>query len=131
MVNFNMETKSGINRTALKENNLIQIIRCLHFQDNCTRVFLSRELGLTQAAITKLVNELLNIGLVTETSSIDSGKGRHPIVLKLNGDRYLTLAGRVNRDYVSAGLYDLNGKMYAHLDEPLRPDMTCAKPPTA
>lgn len=122
-----MKINTGINRTSLKENNLIQIVRCLHFQDDCTRVSLSRELGLTQAAITKLVNELISIGLVTETSSIESGKGRHPIRLKLNGDRYQTLAGRINRDYVSAGLYDLNGKMYAHLDEPLRPDMDVRK----
>ena len=116
-----MKSKTGINRTHVKESNLAQIIRQLHFNDDCTRVSLSHALGLTQPAITKLVNKLMQSGLVVETSSIDSGKGRRPIALKVNGERYLLLAGRINRDYISAAMYDLNGKLHAYCDEQFRP----------
>lgn len=109
------------NKTSLRENNLMHIVRALRFSDDCSRVSLAHELGLTPAAITKLVNELLQSGLVVETSSIDSGKGRRPIRLKLSGENHIALSGRINRDYISAAICDLNGKIYNYMDERITP----------
>ncbi|NLF27313.1 MAG: ROK family transcriptional regulator [Clostridiales bacterium] len=116
-----MNAKSGSNQTGLKDANLSRIIRALHFDENCTRVSLARDMGLTQASITKLVNELIRSGLVVETNSVESSKGRRPIRIKLNGNKYLTLSGRVNRDYVSAALYNINGRLCYYNDERIRP----------
>ena len=116
-----MQGKSGINQTSLRDANLKLIIRALHAQQNCTRVSLARDTGLTQATITNLVNWLIETGLVVESFSLESEKGRRPIALNLNGEKYLTLTGRVNRDYVSVGLYDIAGKLYFYEEEKVRP----------
>lgn len=116
-----MKDYNIVNKTSLRENNLMQIVRALHFNSNCTRVSLAHELGLTPAAITKLVNELLQSGLVAETSSIDSAKGRRPIRLKLNGGNYVALSGRINRDYISAAACDLDGRLCHYADERISP----------
>lgn len=112
-----MQVNDGINQMNLKESNLSQIIRTLFFDENCTRVSLSRKLGLSQASITNLVNLLIQKGLVSDSDNIESSKGRRPVRLKLNREKFLTLCGRLNRDYVSVALYDLGGRLHRYTEE--------------
>jgi N-acetylglucosamine repressor len=112
----------GINRDTQKEANLSLVIRALHADPLATRTSLSRSTGLKQAAITKIVQRLQDWGLVSETSEQKSALGRKPIGLKLNAERYLLGAVRINREYLSCGIYDISGKLHALLQRKNHPE---------
>lgn len=100
---------NGINNTTQYENNLECALKLLYRMEECSRVALAAELNLTQATITKLVNQLLVCGLVEETTAIDTSIGRKPKRLVLKRDRFFILTARINRDYVKANLCDMHG----------------------
>ena len=100
---------NGMNNTTQYENNLECALKLLYRMEECSRVALATELNLTQATITKLVNQLLVCGLVEETTSIDTSIGRKPKRIVLKRDRFFILAARINRDYVKANLCDMHG----------------------
>ncbi len=101
----------GINRTFQKENNIKQIIQLLYRLETCSRVSLAKEMNLTQAAMTKRINPLIESGLVEEVNLIDTGSGRKPKQLKLASHKFSIVAGRINRDYVSASIFTLRGEL--------------------
>jgi DNA-binding MarR family transcriptional regulator len=107
-----MQDSNGINLQDLKENNLSLVIRSIRSDEQCSRVSLVRSTGLKQATITKIVNQLMQWGLVTENESLSNALGRKPIRLALNSDRFLVYAVRINRDYIHAAVYDIAGKCY-------------------
>lgn len=100
---------NGINNTTQYENNLECALKLLYRMEECSRVALASELNLTQATITKLVNQLLVCGLVEETTAIDTSIGRKPKRIVLKRDRFFILTARINRDYVKANLCDMHG----------------------
>lgn len=99
----------GINKERQKESNLQQIIRLMYGNDCCTRTHLSKTMKLTPAAITKLVNPLIENGIIYEVEPIETQSGRKPTRLKLSDDRFTIVGSRINRDYVTASLYSLSG----------------------
>ena len=101
----------GINRTLQKENNIKQIIQLLYRLETCSRVSLAKEMHLTQAAMTKRINPLIESGLIEEVSLIDTDSGRKPKQLKLNSGKFSIVAGRINRDYVIASVFTLRGEL--------------------
>lgn len=110
-------TIRGINSYLQKESNFKQIVKLLYRNKECSRVSLARELKLTQAAITKLINPLIESGLIEETKLIDTAAGRKPKQLKLVSDKFHIISGRINRDYVSGALYDLRGHLISEETE--------------
>lgn len=100
---------NGINNTTQYENNLECALKLLYRMEECSRVALATELNLTQATITKLVNQLLLCGLVEETTSIETSMGRKPKRIVLKRDRFFILTARINRDYIKANLCDMHG----------------------
>lgn len=106
---------AGVNQNAQKENNLSLLIRLLlrnSEPNGYTRVRLAQETGLTQAAIGKLVNQLMDWGLVSERESLSTNVGRRPVRLVLNSSQYRSVAVRINRDYICGAIYDISGKAY-------------------
>jgi glucokinase-like ROK family protein len=57
-----------------------------------SRVELAQRLALTRAAVTPIVNDLMNTGLIQETESRVAASGRPPILLSINAGRG-TVAG--------------------------------------
>ena len=101
----------GINRTLQKESNIKQIIQLLYRLETCSRVSLAKEMNLTQAAMTKRINPLIESGLIEEVSLIDTDAGRKPKQLKLSSRKFSIIAGRINRDYVIAAVFNLCGEL--------------------
>ncbi|MGC8855473.1 MAG: ROK family protein [Anaerolineae bacterium] len=52
-----------------------------------TRVDLARQMNLTRAAVSAIVNDLLDCGVIQESTNRLSGTGRPPIVLEINPQR--------------------------------------------
>lgn len=101
-----------INQNTQKENNISVVLRTLHGDESCTRIRLSEATGLTQASITKIIALLIEWGAVSESESIGTGVGRKSVLLHLNSDRYRVAAVRINRTYIIAAIYDMDGRVY-------------------
>ena len=77
----------SIPKENVKNLNKHAIIDLIRFTPNgISRVELARQLNLTRAAITSIINDLQAIGLVNEAEG-QYPSGRKPIVLEINPDR--------------------------------------------
>lgn len=85
---------------------LEQIIR----QEPVSRAELSKTLGLTKATISSIVQSFIDQEYVTEIGSLNTGKGRKPILLKFNGDCGYTLSLYINVDSTVILLCNLRGE---------------------
>ena len=122
------------NLRKLNKHAIIDLIRFT--PGGISRVELARQMGLTRAAITGIVDDLLSTGLVRETQG-HYPNGRKPIVLEINPTRgrvvgvdmgashlNLILADFSAREIAEAGYrLDINrgpGVCLAHVDEQIR-----------
>jgi glucokinase-like ROK family protein len=83
-----------------------------------SRIELSRELGLTRAAVTAIVNDLIVAGLVRETNGGTSG-GRRPINLEINPKSGLVVGVDVGATHVTLILADHLAKVIDETNAPL------------
>lgn len=104
--------RTCINQSFQKENNISIVLRALRADSNCTRVKLAKVTGLTQASITKIIAQLIEWGAVSELESVGAGVGRKATLLQLNSEHYRVAAVRINRNYISGAIYDINGHLY-------------------
>ena len=98
--------KSATNSTVLKSNNrslLLGIIR----KGNVSRAELSRATGLTKSAVTAITNKLINEGILYETGTSISVKGRRPILLDIVKNHKYAIGVLLHRDRVALSIIDL------------------------
>ncbi|WP_165452341.1 ROK family transcriptional regulator [Paenibacillus thalictri] len=103
----------GTNLEHVQEMNRALVIRQLRNTQAISRAELAKTTGLQQSTITNIVNDLISWGLVQETGMLQGGRGRRSIGLKLNGGLLKVIGVRLARAFVSAGLFDIDGKEYA------------------
>ena len=104
--------RETINQNYQKENNIAVVMRALHSDPACTRVKLAEATGLTQASITKIITQLIEWGTVSELESVGTGVGRKATLLHLNSEYFCVAAVRIQRDYINAAIYDMDGRLY-------------------
>ena len=66
----------GKKNSDLTEMNRSAVVRILQQQEVCSRADISRQTGLTQAAITKIVASMMEIGIISETGIITGSDNR-------------------------------------------------------
>ena len=104
-----MQRVSGTNMTHVKMNNRAQILNQLK-DGRKSRKDIAERINLTPAAVTILVNELMQEGSIIESNQIDvSGSvGRKKIFIELNRNYKYTIGIRIESDLVSVGIADLS-----------------------
>lgn len=102
----------GNNNSDLTEMNRSAVVRILQRQEICSRADLARQTGLTQAAITKIVAALMDIGIVSEVGVIIGSDNRRSIGLKLNAEQHKIIGVKFARKVFEVGVFDISGKMY-------------------
>ncbi len=83
-----------------------------------SRIELSRELGLTRAAVTAIVSDLILAGLVRETNGGTSG-GRRPIFLEVNPKGGLVVGVDIGATHVTLILADYLAQVIDEISAPL------------
>lgn len=103
------------NLATLKSSNRSLILRILNSMGSLSRAELSRITGLTKTAITNIIDELIQSGILYETGTLNSPSGRKPILLNLSEDAFYALGTYISRDHVYANLSNLKGSiLYSH-----------------
>lgn len=79
---------------------------------------LARQVNLTRAAVTGIINDLQNAGLVREVEGSSAG-GRTPIVLEVNPRRGFVVGVDMGATHVTLLLADFSARLILELEEPL------------
>ena len=122
------ENPESLRRTKnlkyLRISNRAEIIRSLSVSGPISRVELSRQLGLSKMAISAIVADMIDEGLVKEQGTYSpsrrSGKpsptalsavGRRPSILTIEAQRINALGLYLSRDAIEGVLCDVSGKI--------------------
>lgn len=100
------------NIIALKNNNRYRILDCLR-RTPMSRVQLSREVGLTKAAVTIITNELISEGIVFERGleGRSNKRGRTSILLDIAADYGYSVGVMLHRKHIDITVIDLKGNL--------------------
>ncbi|MGW6461077.1 ROK family protein [Streptomyces sp. NPDC055078] len=103
-----LEPKAG--RDTVRRHNLSLVLRAVRDAGEITRAGVSARVGLTRAAISSLVEQLLESGFLSESGKTFSGQaGRPGTVLKVARTGVAGIGVEINVDYVSVCVVDLAG----------------------
>ncbi|MFH8617605.1 ROK family protein [Streptomyces sp. NPDC017979] len=114
-----LESKAG--RDTVRRHNLSLVLRAVRDAGEITRAGVSAQVGLTRAAVSSLVEQLLESGFLSESGKSFSGQaGRPGTVLKVARTGVAGLGVEINVDYVCVCVVDLAGtdrvRLVEHLD---------------
>ncbi|GGT71930.1 ROK family transcriptional regulator [Streptomyces lateritius] len=107
-------------KASVRQHNLSLVLRTVHEAGETTRASVAARVGLTRAAVSSLVEQLLERGLLVESGKTFSGQaGRPGTVLKAADTGPAGLGVEINVDYVSVCVVDLAGADRVRVTEPL------------
>ena len=76
-----------------------------------SRAELARKTGLTRAAVTLIVDELVRDGILIESGTMEAGYGRKPVLLDLNPASYYAAGLSLTRVGCRMGIMDIKGNL--------------------
>lgn len=103
----------GLNIDSLKRINRGLVFQLLATQESCSRIDLAKSSKLTKMAISNIINEFLETGLVTEYSEIGRGTRSNPIQLALAPTAPKVLGVLIHRRSCEATVCDFSMKIVA------------------
>jgi predicted NBD/HSP70 family sugar kinase len=103
---------NAANAAGMKLHNR-RIVLNLIRKNPVSRADLAKRTGLTRAAVSLIVDELIQDRIVVEVGPGESSSGRKPILLDLNRERSYSLGVHIYREETYAGVVDINGKLIA------------------
>lgn len=99
----------GSNENDLMLHNRSTLVKLLMKNGACSRAELARSMNLTQASISKIVNYLIDVGVVKESLPTKSNSGKRVIPVVLNSDGVHFLGIRITWKLLFIGVFSLNG----------------------
>lgn len=111
-----MNNTTGNNNSDLTEMNRSAVVKILQQREVCSRADIAKQTGLTQAAITKIVAALMEIGIVTEIGIMKGSGNRRSIGLRLNADKHQVIGVKFARQVFAVGVFDISGKIYTQTE---------------
>jgi glucokinase-like ROK family protein len=102
-----------------KINNKQSALHLIRFTPGgISRVEIARRMGLTRAAVSSIVGDLLNLGIIREAERISSGNGRPPVVLEINPEFGNIIGIDIGATHISLLLADLGARIIDELEIP-------------
>jgi len=96
----------------IKNFNKHSAVDLIRFASNgISRTELAEQMGLTRAALTMIVNDLLENGVILEAESRAAPNGRPPVVLEINPKGGMVAAVDMGASHMNIALADLSAKI--------------------
>lgn len=104
--------------THLREHNLAVVFRTVVSADSpVSRAGVAKQTKLAKPTVSKLVEELLDAGLITEEATISHGSGRPMVPLLPATGSVVGIGAEIAADHISCLAIDLTGKVIAQHSE--------------
>ncbi len=102
-----------LSTSRLYQINSSRILQHIRINPGISRIAVANELGLNRSTITKIVNYLIDIGMVLTSGRYHgkAGAGRKATALQINSTFGLVLGIEVQIDFFKTVLVDLNGQI--------------------
>lgn len=108
----------------IRDQNRTLVVNLLREAGPMSRTDLSHRTGLAPSALTRLIRDLLQEGVVQEIGKSQSNGGRRPVLVAFNPECAATIGVKVERGQILAARVDLAGriqaKFAAHVPPPPR-----------
>ncbi len=85
-----------------------------------SRTDLAEQMGLTKAAVTIIVNDLISNGIILETESRSTSSGRPPVVLEINPNQGVVAAVDMGAMHLSVALGDFSARILEEIEIPFQ-----------
>ncbi|MGB9662838.1 MAG: ROK family transcriptional regulator [Moorellaceae bacterium] len=105
-----MKRNEAGNLQLLKKFNRLAVLNIIREHGSLSRKQLAKLTGLTPAAMTSIVRELVDTGYVTERGLGKSVRGRRPIRLEFNPDAGFVLGVEIRRQRTTLGIVNLGAR---------------------
>ena len=102
------ESTRGNNNSDLTEMNRSAVVKILQQRGVCSRADIAKEMGLTQASITKIVAVLMEMGIVSEVGIIKGNGNRRSIGIRLNAEQMQVIGVKFARHTFTVGVFDIS-----------------------
>ena len=103
------EGPTGGSVTTLNEMNRSRIVQALCREGVLTRAQLARQTELTPPAVTRIVADLINMGIIVETGEVKGKGARRAFGVSLNENRCHVLGVKLTRNRLEGAVFDLRG----------------------
>jgi len=108
-----IEMKSSVRNSAYTKLYNRKLIMGIIHREPVSRAELARKTGLTRAAVSIIVDELISDGIVMEKGVAEAELGRKPVLLDINPDSYYAFGLNISRGKCSLGIVNLKGELKA------------------
>lgn len=107
--------QSGINMEQVKAYNRAMIIKYICEHETASRVDIAADCGLTPAAVTQIINELIKSGILIEvgTTGRQKGAGRRKVLLSMNNENIYLYSINIERFETIISIANIGGKVAA------------------
>ena len=103
-------------------SRLLRILKLIHDQGRVSRTELVEQTGYSAFLVSRMADELLNRGFVSETASGNSTGGRPPMLLSVNPDLGRLIGVHIGTVNVRVAVTDITGSVLAFKKAPSRVD---------
>ncbi len=112
--------KQGTNAAIMRKRNEKTILSLINSRP-ISRAEIAKITGLTRAAVTIIIDELISQGYILEEPTKQATVGRQPILLSFNGQFIYAIGINIRRTSFCVGISDLNGKVIIEERFPIVP----------
>jgi len=112
------------NQIFVRKVNTVTVLETLRSHAPLSRAELAQETGLNRSTVSSIIQELLDLHFVRETSLKGDHIGRPSMPLELNPRGGFAIALEINVDYVSAMMADFSGSPHRKLFQETNPGMS-------
>jgi len=99
------------NKAQMQLENRSLLLNFIKNNENICRKDLAEMSGLTGAAVTNLVRDLIEVGIVTEYRDYKGPRSRNALSLKINNKKYFVIGASFRRGSIKYGVADLAGEV--------------------
>lgn len=103
--------QKNLNSSRMKKHNMKLVLNCIRQHGSISRKQVAKNIGLTSATVTNIVNHFIDHKYVLEIGEVESGPGRKPIMLKLNPTIGYIVGMELNTSDIITVLVDFDGNV--------------------
>ena len=108
-----IEQGEQITRNDIKQNNLIRVLNLMRSSETLSAQELSAQLELSLPTITKNLNELIKLGLISPCEIKKNTGGRNSRLYKMLSNVHVAVGINITRHHISAVVINIKGEIIA------------------